>query len=108
MKKTLPVFVLVLGLLPLPGCRPNNAPVVTELSGPPSGRIDSTYLFVAHAADPDGDAVAIRFDWDNGDTSDWSAPVQSALPVRLSYVWPDGDSYEVRCQARDKRGALSD
>jgi YVTN family beta-propeller protein len=75
--------------------------------GQPEGFEDSTYLFVATAEDPDGDSVAYRFDWGDGDTSDWSVFVPNTHTAPLGHEWSTKGTYHVRVQAKDRTGALS-
>ena len=69
---------------------------------------DTTYTFSTIATDPDGDSVAVRFDWGNSTKSDWSGLVASGDTVALTHAWPDTGTYEVRAQARDKELKNSD
>jgi hypothetical protein len=56
----------------------NNAPnTPITPKGPSSGNVNITYSFSSFATDPDGDRVAIRFDWGDGNISDWSSFVAS-------------------------------
>jgi outer membrane protein assembly factor BamB len=76
-------------------------------SGPTTVFKDSLCSFKTVATDPDGDSVAIRFAWDDGDTSDWSFFVASAETVSLSHSWQTGGTYAIRAQAKDKYNAVS-
>jgi len=76
-------------------------------SGPTTAFKDSLCLFKTVANDPDGDSVAIRFAWGDGDTSDWSPLVASAETVSLSHSWQTGGTYAIRAQAKDKYNAVS-
>jgi len=78
-----------------------------ETNGPARGGQDSSYFFATSALHPDGIAVAIRFAWGDGDTSDWSAFVASGESVAMSHVWTAPDTYAVTAQARDTGDALS-
>jgi len=62
---------------------PPNTPSIPF--GPSIGYIDSTYQFSSSAIDPDVDSIAIRFDWGDGDTSDWSNFVPSGESVTMSH-----------------------
>jgi len=68
-------LVCVLLLAAMPGCSKKNHPpeVVAAPSGPALGRTGVDCLFWASATDPDDDdKVAVRFDWGDSDTSNWS------------------------------------
>jgi len=85
--------------------RPPNPPAAP--SGPFRGGIDSTYTFTTSAAHPQHLQVAIRFDWGDGDTSDWSAWVDENTTVADSHVWRVAETCFVKAQARDTGNALS-
>ncbi|MDH5186935.1 MAG: PQQ-binding-like beta-propeller repeat protein [candidate division WOR-3 bacterium] len=83
---------------------PNNP---STPSGVNYGSITVLYPFTCKATDPDIDKVAIRFAWDNGDTSGWSAWVSSGDSVSISYFWTLADTYYIRAQAKDVKGVTS-
>jgi outer membrane protein assembly factor BamB len=98
-----------LALVAVVSCGKNhaaNAPTV------PAGRdscfTDSTYTFTTIATDPDGDSVAVRFDWGDSAMSNWSVLVPSGDTVAFTHAWPYAGTYEVRAQARDKELLSSD
>jgi len=86
----------------------NNHPPNTPSTpaGDSTGSVGVSYPFTSAATDPDGDSVAIRFDWGNGDTSDWSSNVASGTTVTASHAWGAAGSYDVRAQAKDVNGAV--
>ena len=86
----------------------NNPPnVPTTPSGPTSGDVGTSYDFSSSATDPDGDQVAIRFDWGDGQTSNWSSLVNGGTPVTMSHSWGSANTYQVKAQAKDDEGAES-
>jgi len=88
---------------------PKNAPPGTPSipSGRSSGVTGAFHEFSSSATDPDGDSVAIRFSWGDGDISDWSSQVLSGQTVSMSHAWATAGIYDVRAQAKDSRGATS-
>jgi hypothetical protein len=83
-------------------CHSNHAAgIPTVPMGRDSCFTDTTYTFTTIAADPDGDSVAVRFDWGDSTFSDWSAGVASGDTVALTHAWPDTGTYNVSAQARD-------
>ncbi|MEO0019638.1 MAG: PKD domain-containing protein [candidate division WOR-3 bacterium] len=95
-------------LLSFTVCKRNIAPdKPTTPSGPSIGSINVSYQFSSTATDPDGDSIAIRFSWGDGDTSDWSALVPSGDTVTLSHFWQTAGTYNIQAQARDAKGILS-
>ncbi len=85
--------------------RPPETP--TTPTGPTVGVTDSSYTFVAGANHPDGDDVAIRCAWGEGDTSGWSEYVLPSVPAEMSHAWSTPGTYVVRAQARDTHGLTS-
>lgn len=83
---------------------PPNAPTI---SGPDSAQVNESVTFTASATDPDGDNVAIRFDWGDGNTSNWSGFVSSGQSVSMSHIYTTAGTYYVKAQAKDVNGALS-
>ncbi len=91
--------------LSCPGNSAPDTPAAPE--GPVTGYPDSTYAFSVTTTDPDGNSVAYRFSWGDGDTSDWSGYVASGVEVHAEHVWDSIGSYAVTAQAKDSRDAAS-
>jgi hypothetical protein len=87
------------------GHRPDTAAVP---SGPSSGAVGVSYTFSSSAEDRDGDDVAIRFDWGDGDTSDWSPWVRPGETVAMNHKWAASASFNVKAQARARNITVSD
>jgi hypothetical protein len=86
----------------------NNPPEIPSIpSGPSNGKIDTTYNFSSSATDPDGDSVAVRFDWGDGDTSIWSDFEPCGVSVSMSHSWSDAGSYSIKAQTEDLNEAFS-
>ena len=109
MKKV--IVALIIGGITVISCRghrannPPNAPVVL---GPDSAQVNESVTFRASATDPDGDSVAIRFDWGDGDISSWSSYVSSGQSVSMSHTYTTAGTYYVKVQAKDVNEATSD
>jgi len=99
---------LILGSTLWLNCRGNQAPGEPAApSGPSSGVNDSLYAFTSVATDPDGGSICYRFDWGDGDTSDWTGWVQSGQPGEASHSWHSSDAFVLRAQAKDTGGVVS-
>ncbi len=108
MKKVL-IFLVVIGAII--GCKretKNNAPEIPAISGPDSAAVEQAITFTATSTDPDGDSIAIRFDWGDGAISDWSNFVLSGQSVSMSHTYSTTGTYYVKAQAKDINGAISD
>ncbi|MEO0286250.1 MAG: hypothetical protein ABIM31_05520 [candidate division WOR-3 bacterium] len=85
----------------------NRSPSVTKPSGPTSGRINTEYTYSVVVSDPDGDSVAVQFDFGDGTQSQWSGYVASGTSVSVSKRWSAEGVYYVKARGRDRYGALS-
>jgi hypothetical protein len=101
--------ILFLGLTLGMTCKKKNQPpgVPAIPSGPTSGRKGDTLRFSTIAEDPDGDSVAVRFDWGDSTMSDWSALVPNGDSVAMTHVWQKLATYSIRAQARDTKDTAS-
>jgi len=92
----------------LAGCEKNAVPGKPSIpDGPTSGNTGTEYTFTSLAEDADGDDVAIRFQWGDGDTSDWSGWQESGDSISMAHSWSDPGTYTVRSQAQDSKEAVS-
>jgi len=57
--------------------------------------------------DPNGDSVAIRFDWGDEDTSNWSSWIASGDLVSMTHSWTTSDTYYIKAQVKDISGVTS-
>ncbi|MCX6842479.1 MAG: PQQ-binding-like beta-propeller repeat protein [candidate division WOR-3 bacterium] len=103
------VLSAALALVAVSSCRKNHAPDVPDVpAGPQLCFKDTTYVFSVIATDPDGDSVAVRFDWGDSTTSDWKGWSPSGDMIALTHAWPDTGTYEVTAQVRDQKFLSSD
>ena len=108
MNKNLIVAVL-LALIAVQCAGPNAKPQApTDMNWPASVQPGEAATLPVVLLDADGDSVACRFDWGNGDTSEWSGYVASGQTMTTTHAWTQLGLYDVRMQARDRRGAVSD
>ncbi|RKZ25419.1 hypothetical protein DRQ20_05195 [bacterium] len=95
------LVIMIVGLSLFFGCKKNQPPSIPLISGPESAQVNETVTFTATATDPEGDSIAIRFDWGDGTISDWSSFVSSGTPVSMSHVYSSEGTYYVKAQAKD-------
>jgi outer membrane protein assembly factor BamB len=83
-----------------------------DIPAVPAGRdscfVDSVYSYTTIATDPDGDSVAVRVDWGDATTSEWSGLAPSGDTLAFSHSWPAAGTYQVRAEARDVKLLTSD
>jgi len=71
------------------------------------GCMHSVYPFTAVARDPLGYGVYCRFNWGDGQMSDWTDPAPGGSPHTQAHAWDKPGRYEVRVQAKNTRGVQS-
>jgi len=86
--------------------RPPGVPLVP--AGPDTGYVDSAYEFSTAGGDPNGDSILFQFDWGDGDTSNWSAPVSESTAVRIAHSWTAAGDFSIRARAKDTKDLMSD
>jgi len=84
---------------------PPNRPNIP--SGPDSGIIDEEYSYYTSSTDPDGDWIAYRFDFGNR-ISDWTMYTASGIGNTVENIWTSPGSYNVKAQAKDLYGSISE
>lgn len=69
-------------------------------SGQTSGKIGVEYNYTTNTIDADGDQVFYKWDWGDGNFSDWFGPYNSGEVVSASHIWQKG-CYEIKVKAKD-------
>lgn len=75
--------------------------------GPFSGYVNISYEFSTSTTDPDGDNIACRFDWGDGNISGWSNFMPSGSTYKLSHSYGLANNYCIKSQAKDVSGNFS-
>jgi len=90
----------------------NNPPFVPAIpSGPTSGHYRFEHTYTSSAVDIDNDNLYYRFDWGDGEISDWTGPFESGEIASINHKWASQGDYEVQAQVKDDPngdGDLSD
>jgi hypothetical protein len=106
MTKYLPAFVLIAFAVLAAGC--NRAPVTpAALVLPATAMISQPCTLTCVTTDPSGKDLAYRFDWDDGDTSGWTAFLASGVACTVIHAWDRNGTYAVRGQAKNTDERLS-
>jgi hypothetical protein len=79
----------------------NQQPSKPTITGPSKGKVDKNSTFTASSTDPDGGAVSYRWDWGDGNYSEWLSTAQT------TYAWSYKANFEVRVMAQDENGGES-
>jgi hypothetical protein len=80
----------------------------SQPTGPNSGKPGTTYLYQTSTTEPDGEQVYYRWDWGNGEYSDWLGPYDSGESISTSHIWPEEGTYLIRVKAKDVYDTESD
>jgi len=96
------------GFPPPPADEENNPPETPlKPSGPTFVEMGIDYIYSSNTFDVDGDKIRYRFDWGDGNFSEWSDFVDSNTTVNMSYNWSLISTYEVCVIAQDTNGLNS-
>jgi len=91
-----------------------NAPLnaTPTLAGPPLGATETAVniarTYSAVATNTDNDAVYYRWDWGDGQSTDWLGPFNSGKICEAGHSWSSVGQYDVRAKTRDRWLAESD
>lgn len=80
----------------------NERPVKPAIDGPSKGKPGKEYTFTADSSDPDGGSLLYRWDWGDGNYSDWLSSADA------TYTWTYEDNFEIRVMTRDEHGGESE
>jgi len=101
------------GGLPPPGGDTNtsgqNNPPETPVkpSGPTFVEMGVEYEYMSSTYDIDGEQIRYRFDWGDGNYSNWSDFISSNTSVSVSHHWSAISNYIIRVMAQDENGSNS-
>jgi len=95
-------------LIVVSSCKNHPPTIARAPDGPANCYPDKQYTYAVTPADPDGDNVAVRFDWGDSTVSDWTPWSASGVVVTASHIWTDTGTYQVKAQAEDKKLLNSD
>ena len=81
---------------------PPSPPVIHGLY---NGDVNVEYDFWTDPiTDPSGDSLYIRWDWGDGNITDWLGPYSSGSIVYASHAWEDAGMYDIRAQLKGAGG----
>lgn len=85
----------------------NYPPEFLQISGPSAGGNGILFNFTVNATDPEGDQISYKWDWGDGNVTDWLGPFNSSEPFAASYAWASDGNYSIRVKAKDIGGGES-
>lgn len=69
--------------------------------GPASGKPGTTYEYSTSTTDAEEDMVFYRWDWGDGNYSEWVGPYASGETVTISHSWSEKGIFLIRVKAKD-------
>ncbi len=85
----------------------NFPPGNLQIQGPSIGGNGISFTFTANATDPEGESIYYKWDWDDGNITDWIGPFNSSQPMTITYSWASDGEYNIRIKAQDEGGSES-
>lgn len=78
-------------------------------TGQQKGKVGTEYLYRTSTTDPDeNETLFYRWDWGDGNFSDWIGPFASGETAFASHAWQTKGNYAVRVMAKDKDNLQSE
>ena len=86
----------------------NTPPEIPELlSGPTQGITGKSYAYNTSTTDPDDDQIFYKWDWGDGNFSDWLGPYDSGETAEANHTWSERGIYNIAVKAKDEYNAES-
>lgn len=83
----------------------NYAPLPPVIHGWSNGDVNIEYDFWTDpVTDPSGDSLYIRWDWGDGNITDWIGPYSSGSIAYASHTWTQRGIYEIRAELKGVGG----
>jgi parallel beta-helix repeat protein len=80
----------------------NQPPVIPTVVGPTTGLINGNYTFCITATDPNEFNLYSKWDWGDGNITDWLGPYSSGETVCASHIWPHKGTYDVKVKLKNE------
>jgi len=87
------------------GNRPPEPPVI---HGPPAAGFGIALNYSAVSDDYEGDTISYKWDWGDGNVSDWIGPYNAGEPMTTNHSWGAEGAYVIKVKAKDVTGNVSD
>jgi hypothetical protein len=85
----------------------SNPPNSPTIDGPSWGITNVEYSFHINATETDGDDIYFRWNWGDGNYSEWLGPYSSNGTIATSHTWSQRGLYGIRAKLKDGSGAES-
>ncbi|MBE3089012.1 MAG: VCBS repeat-containing protein [Actinobacteria bacterium] len=82
-------------------------PEPLTIDGPSWGLINRNYTFCINVTNPDGNNLYCKWDWGEGNITDWLGPYASGETICASYAWSQKGIYGIQVKVKDAYGLES-
>ncbi|PNX50160.1 MAG: hypothetical protein BV458_13695 [Thermoplasmata archaeon M9B2D] len=82
----------------------NYATEYPQINGPTYGGNGIVFNFTAVYTDPDEKNIFYKWDWGDGNESEWFGPLSSGEPISASKMWINDGNYSIRVKAKNVDG----
>lgn len=83
----------------------SNPPPPPVIHGPDEGFINISYTFTTDPiTDPNGDSFYCKWNWGDGNITDWLGPYPSGSVILASHIWTQSGVYEIRVKLKGGGG----
>jgi hypothetical protein len=82
----------------------NQPPSPPTIVGPSWGLKNVNYTFCINVTDPNADNIYCKWDWGDGNITEWLGPYVSGETVCVSHAWSQKGIYEMRVKLKDEYG----
>jgi len=86
---------------------PSYPPGFLRISGLSAGGNGILFNFTVNVTNPEGDQISYKWDWDDGNVTEWLGPFNSSETITKSYAWASDGNYSIRVKAKDSQGGES-
>jgi len=76
--------------------------------GPTEGKVKEEQTFSTSSTDPEGEQLYYKWNWGDGDYSEWLGPFNSGETCEASYIWIEQNQYNITVKTKDIHGEASD
>ena len=70
-------------------------------TGSSSGKPGEEYTYTTSSSDIESDELYYKWDWGDGNVSDWFGPYDSGVNSEASYIWANEGEYNISVKAKD-------
>jgi len=87
---------------------PNVAPDPPVIAGVNSGKAGADVEFSFITSDPEDHDIFYYVEWGDGEIEDWNGPYSSDSEAKISHMWAESGSYNIKAKSKDVFDAESE